>query len=181
MRLILPLILLIAAGGLFVVYTNPAYQGIKNTGAQVSSYDDALNKSQELRSIRDQLLSKRNTFSADDVQKLEHVLPDNVDNIRLIIDIDNIAARHGLSLRNVQLGGVSDSAGKQSALSVGPSGSAIGSVEVGFSVNASYDNFLAFLRDVEHSLRIVDVESIKFSSQGGTDNYTLTIRTYWLH
>jgi hypothetical protein len=54
-------------------------------------------------------LAKRDTFAAEDVQKLERTLPDNVDNIRLIIDINNIAARHGLTLKNVALGTVSGS------------------------------------------------------------------------
>ncbi|MDO8548468.1 MAG: hypothetical protein Q7R71_02235, partial [bacterium] len=90
-RLLVPFILIGAALGLFVLYTNPSYQASKATAAEVSAYDDALTKSQELKSVRDQLVSKRNTFSADNVTKLSRVLPDNVDNIRFIIDINNIA------------------------------------------------------------------------------------------
>src|SRR6185437_14911262 len=82
--------LVVAAIGLFVVYTNPTYQATKALAAQVSAYNSALDKSKELRAVRDQLLSKRNTFAPSDVQKLEELLPDNVDNIRLIIDINNI-------------------------------------------------------------------------------------------
>ena len=184
MRLILPIILIVAALGLFVAYTNPAYQSDLGLQTQVASYDDALNKSQELLATRDQLLSKRNTFSTDDVQKITHMLPDNVDNIRLIIDINNIAARRGLALQNVALGEVSDASTQRSALAVGPSGGAVGSVELGFAVTASYDDFLAFLQDLEHSLRIVDVEKITFASTPtptGKYSFSFTIRTYWLH
>jgi len=184
MRVVLPIILIIAAIGLFVVWTNPTYQASKATAAEVGAYDDALTKSQELKGIRDQLISKRNTFSADDVAKLTRILPDNVDNIRLIIDINNIAARHNLSLKDVQLGKVSDSRGATNALSSGASGDAVGSVTVGFAVSASYDNMLAFLQDIEHSLRIIDVQSIKFTAPAGANDntdYDVTIRTYWLH
>jgi hypothetical protein len=48
MRLLLPVILIIAAIGLFVLYTNPTYQGLKGNIATAAAYDDALNKSQEL-------------------------------------------------------------------------------------------------------------------------------------
>lgn len=184
MRLFVPLILIIAAIGLFVMWTNPTYQSTKALQATAAAYDDALNKSQELRQVRDQLLSKRNTFSADDVKKLQDLLPDNVDNIRLVIDINNIAAHHNLTLQNVQLGTVSRSRTAQNALAVGASGDAVGSVDIGFSVTTSYDNMLAFLTDLEHSLRLIDVERLSFStsdSSSDLSSYSFSIRTYWLH
>ncbi|MCX6820043.1 MAG: hypothetical protein NT019_02025 [Candidatus Adlerbacteria bacterium] len=181
-RIILPVFLFAAALGLFVLYTNPAYQTIKNLSVQNASYDDALTKSAELHSLRDRLLATRASFSNDNVIKLSHVLPDNVDNIRLIIDINNIAARHGLALSTVELGSVSDSDQKRSALAVGSSGAAVGSVQVGFSVAAKYDDFLVFLQDLEHSLRIVDIDKISFNTGPGDLNvYSVDIRTYWLH
>ena len=179
MRLFVPIILVVAAIGLFVVYTNPEYQQTKALSAQVAAYDDALNKSQELRAVRDQLLSKRNTFSSDDVQKLSEVLPDNVDNIRLIIDINNIASRHGLSLSGVNIGDISGSANKN-VLSSGTGAGPTGNVDVSFAITTSYDGMLSFLSDLEHSLRLVDVEKISFTA-GNTSTYTFDIRTYWLH
>lgn len=179
-RIILPIILLAAALGLFVMYTNPNFQGIKQLSAQQTAYDEALNKAQQLRAVRDQLLARRASFSDEDVNKLSHMLPDNLDNIRLIIDINNIASRHQAALSQVQLGDTKSRAG--SSLSTGPSGSAIGSVEIGFTITASYDNFLAFVEDVEHSLRVIDVTKIGFTT-GGQDvsSYSFTIKTYWLH
>ncbi len=182
MRLILPLVLVIAAIGLFVMYTNPTYRGLKGVQGQVAAYDDALDKSQELKALRDKLQSARNAFSPEDEQKLVRLLPDQVDNIRLIIDINNIAARRGLSLTNVSLGEVSQGSAAASALAVGPSSEPLGSVSLGFSVIASYEDFLAFLQDLEHSLRILDVEKLSFDeAQNGKYTFDFTIRTYWLH
>jgi Tfp pilus assembly protein PilO len=181
-RLIIPIILIAAALGLFVLWVNPTYQAAQGLAAQVASYDDALNKSQELKSVRDQLLSRRNTFSQDDVNKLQEILPDNVDNIRLIIDINKIASLHNLTLQNVQLGSVSNSNNTQNALAAGASGSPIGSVDIGFSVTTNYDTMLAFLQDLEHSLRLIDVEKLSFTAAGAdNDSYNFSIRTYWLH
>src|SRR3989344_643935 len=162
-RLILPIILVGSAIALFMVYTDPAYQEIKDLQKQVASYDEALDKSQELKRTRDQLISRRNTFPAESLQKLEKILPDNVDNIRLIIDINAIAASHLLSIKNIELGEVSDDASGKNALAVGSSGSPVGSVALGFTVAASYENFLAFLQDLEHSLRVVDIENMSFT------------------
>lgn len=182
MRLLFPLILTIAAIGLFVAYTNPTYQGLKGEQVKVAAYNDALDKSQELKGLRDKLQSARNAFSPQDEQKLVRLLPDQVDNIRLIIDINNIAARRGLVLSNVALGEVSQSSAAAASLAVGPLSDPVGSVSLGFSVVASYEDFLAFLQDLEHSLRILDVEKLSFSGgQGGKYTFDFTIRTYWLH
>lgn len=182
-RYLLPLILVIAAIGLFVAYTNPKYQGsdgIKSLKMQVASYDEALNKSQELKSLRDQLLSRYNTFSAEDKDKLIKVLPDNVDNIRLVIDINNIASRHALAIKDLAIG----DAGKSQSTATGNLGATntIGSVDLGFSVSADYQTFLAFLADLEHSLRLLDVERISLkTTETGVYDLSLSVRTYWLH
>ncbi len=180
MRFAIPLVLVGAAIGLFVLWTNPTYTGSKALQQEVGEYDEALNKSQELRKVRDELLSRRNTFSTDDLQKLQRMLPDNVDNIRLIIEINNIAARHGIVLENVALGELSDSREARGDFAVGASGDPVGSVDVSFAVTATYETFLTFLQDLERSLRIVDVQSIDFSSEGARTQYSLKIRTYWL-
>jgi len=186
MRFLLPLILVAASIGLFVMYTNPTYQntstGIKGLQTQEKAYDDALNKSQELKRVRDQLLSKYNTFTPEEKEKLEDFLPDNVDNIRLVIDINNVASRHNLAVKNLQIGDTQSGKSTRNTAAVGASGSAVGSVDLGFTVSSDYDHFLAFLSDLEHSLRLVDVEKIGFSvSATSINDYGITIRTYWLH
>ncbi len=183
MRFIIPLVLVGAAIGLFVAYTNPTYQHIKVLQAQVGAYNDALNKANEIKGVRDKLISKRNTFATESIRKLERILPDNIDNIRFIIDINNIAARRNLTLSNVSLGSVSDSKGARSALAVGQSTDPVGSATVSFSLTASYDDCLAFLQDLEHSLRLVDIQTLDFKPAGTGDKYSvsMTIKTYWLH
>jgi hypothetical protein len=184
-RFLLPLILVAAAIGLFVLYVNPTYQGpdgIKALKAQQASYDDALNKSQELKKVRDTLISRYNAFTPENKEKLQAILPDNVDNIRLVIDINNIASRHNLAVKNLSLGNTENGKAARSAAAVGASGSAVGSVDLGFTVTSDYEHFLAFLADLEHSLRIVDVEKITFStSETGISDFDISIRTYWLH
>ncbi len=181
-QFLIPIILLGASIGLFVLYTNPTYQAAKVVLVDVNAYNDALNKSQELRTIRDEKIAAFNTFSPENKARLVSILPDNVDNIHLIIDINNIAARHGLALKNVSLGTISDSATNRGAIAIGASGSPVGSVELGFSVSSSYDNMLALIQDLEHSLRVMDIEKISFTAgEKDLSDYSFTIRTYWLH
>ena len=61
----------------------------------MTSYNEALNNSKALEDKRDTLTAKYNTIDPNDLIKLQKLLPDNVDNIRLILEIGQIA-----SLRN---------------------------------------------------------------------------------
>jgi hypothetical protein len=179
MRIITPLLLLLLSGLLFAGYIDSTYTHIRELQNRVSEYDRALTRSKELIAVRDELISRRNTFGETERRRLAKMLPDNVDNVRLIMDIDNIAARYGMSLQNVEIGSqgssVTDSGG------IGPDGNPIGSIELGFSVSAPYDDFIALLKDLEQSLRIVDVHSISFVAGSSDFNqYIVGIRTYWL-
>ena len=57
------------------------------------------------------------------------------------------------------------------------------------TTRASYSNFVSFVKDLEKSLRVVDVNSITFSStesvgtsQASSDmyKYEFKVKTYWL-
>jgi hypothetical protein len=72
------------------------------------------------------------------------------------------------------------------------SGQALGydSVTVSFTVTATYDTFLKILRDLEKSLRIIDVTRISFNladptaaggaNRGGAYDFNVEVKTYWL-
>jgi hypothetical protein len=172
----LPILLLLAAIALFVTYIDPTYQDTKIIKTEVASYDDALNKSKELLRIRDTLLAKYNTFSTDDLKRLELLLPDTVDNIRLVLDIDTIASKYGLTITNLNL-----SQSLPTDASFNPTSNEIKSVDLSFAVSSDYPTFLKFIRDLQDSLRIIDILNIGFTVTDKTINtYNVTIRTYWL-
>lgn len=192
MRFFLPILLGILGLGLFFTFTNSEYKKVKALRAEVDSYDQALNNSRQLQEVRDALGDKFKAFSKEDTDRLIKMIPDNVDNIRLIIDISQVANRYGLTLRNVKY---DINAGKSTVGEVTQSDRRAllenlnyGSFDLEFSTQGQYGNFLAFLRDLEQNLRIVDITGLSFnSSDGGStistkDNYKydFKIRTYYL-
>ena len=61
--------------------------------------------------------------------------------------------------------------------------SKIGVIRFSFSVSAKYEVFLEFLKQLEESLRIVDIRNIEItrsSSEGMIYDYQVTMDTYWL-
>ncbi len=72
-KFVLPMFLILLSGGLFFFYIDSNYEEAKELKTEKIQYDDALNKSKELREIRDSLLSKYNTFDLEDIDKLEKI------------------------------------------------------------------------------------------------------------
>jgi len=179
MRALLPVLFVVIAGGIFFGFIDPTFSRLKDIRAEEVQFDQALTRSKELQQVRDQLLSRYNTFSANDLDRLEKMLPDNIDNVRLVLDFDAIASRYGMRLRNIALEKTSDIRASQGR--VGAGDSAYQSVVLSFSVTGGYDSFRSFLEDLEQSLRLVDVSSISFgASPSGLYDYSVSINTYWL-
>ncbi len=180
-RPVVPIVLLVLAVGLFSFYTNPTFDRIKALRAEEGQFDQALDKSRELQAIRDQLLSRYNTFTTADILRLEKLLPDAVDNVRLALDLDNMAASHGARIRNVTVAGERREPERGARPVIGAEERPYGSVILSFSVPMTYENFIAFLKDLEQSLRLVDVTQLAFvESKGGVYDFSVGIRTYWL-
>ena len=176
-RLVTPIILIFVAVGLFFGYIDPTYQDIKELRLEEGTFNEALNQSRELQEIRDSLLSRYNTFSQQDLDRLEKLLPDHVDNVRLILDIDSIASQYNMRTRNVTVSRTSS----EDPNVIGANQSDVDSVVLSFSVAATYESFIQFLKDLESSLRIVDLVGISFSStEGEAFDFNVSIKTYWL-
>lgn len=177
-KLLVPVIALLVSAGVFFGYVDPTYEKVKATKLVDVQFNQALGKSRELQEIRDSLLSRFNTFSQEDLDRLVKMLPDNIDNVRLILDIDGIASKYNMRTRNVQITERAADGADTINVNTGP----VDSIVLSFSVAGSYDSFVEFLKDLESSLRIVDVLSLKFDSTKPGDLYEfgVSIRTYWL-
>ena len=189
MKTIISILGLAAAAGIFFAYTLPTYDASGAAKGDISQYDAALTKSAELQERKQTLLARYNTFSPADLDRLQKLLPDHVDNVRLILDLDNLAGRHGMAIQNVAISAPqTESTSQTAASSISSSKQRYDSLTLKFATVATYDDFLSFLRDLEMSLRIVDLVSLRLSQVSGGDvknplptySFDVTIRTYWL-
>ena len=102
MRFIIPIILIWIAGSFFFVFTNSIYNDVSALNRDVVSYNGALDNSKMFENERDKLTFKYNLINSDNLIKLKKLLPDNVDNIRLILEIGQIALPYGMVLKDVK-------------------------------------------------------------------------------
>lgn len=185
-RIIFLIASIVGSGLLFVVYTKPLYNTVQKSREELAAYETSLASAKKLRIAKDELTNRYNSVSAEDRERLRKLMPDNVDNIRLIIDIQKIASKYGMLPKDIKF----DAKGKEATPTGGVNtqfnqgaGKEYGTFEMDFSVTGTYANFLAFSRDLEKSLRLVDIVSVGFSSTeqpGSVYKYTYKIRTYWL-
>lgn len=201
MRLILPIFLILIAGLLSFLFTKPLYGEIKQLRLEISTYNTALDNSGDLIKTRDSLLEVYNKeIKTEDKERLNRLLPDSINSIELVLEIERIANLRGIPINNISPGSIeiknNDSAIKSedSATEKGIDNSSYGVFSLDFEVEGGYDKFLVFLNDLETSLRLIDVKSISFSLPTSSPdqknkvvpvnpniyNYSLTVDTYWL-
>lgn len=180
-RFLLPAVFVAAAFGLFFGYVDPAYQKVKELQTEVDRFDEALDRSRELAEIKNQLLSRYNSFSSNDLERLQKLLPDNIDNVRLVLDLDGIARTHNMLIQNVTVS-ADKAASVQSSNTLGSDPNPYLSVALSFSVTATYEDFIDFIKDLESSLRLVDAASVTFTPRDDTNryDYQISLSTYWL-
>jgi len=194
-RFIIPIIIIGIAVTGFMMFTTPLYQEVSSLKGEVASYNDALNNSKALENARDKLTAEYNAISLEDLDRLKKLLPDNIDNIRLILEIEKIASPYGMVLKDVQYSsdeqksptGIQSGDVVQGGALIQESQKPYGTWNLQFSVSGTYSDFMNFTRDLETNLRIVDISSVTFSSDvdaksnpRGIYTYTFNIKTYWL-
>jgi hypothetical protein len=191
MKYIFLIILIIASIGVFVAVILPRYAVIKTSRTDIAAFNANLATAGRLQQSRDALVAQYNNIQKTDLDGIKTLLPDSVDNIRLIIQLDSLATKNGLSsLRNVTyspdqiptvktpvtpIAGPAGAGGAAPAV-VAPMGPmANGTVDpasaqrtygqfvISFQTSGQYSNFLSFLSDLEQNLRLVDVTDVTFT------------------
>lgn len=193
MKFLIPIFLILISGAGFFVLVAPKYENISLLRTEVQAYKTALDNSEALERERNKLVTKYNNMNVSDLARLQKLLPDNIDNIRVILEIERLARVYGMSLRDIRYDDKAKEDENSNVVEAGvvntEQNQEYGSWNLEFATEGSYDSFISLLQDIEKNLRLVDVVSVNFSSagaenakQGATDNYkyVFKIKTYWL-
>ncbi len=190
------IILFLASLALFFGYINPTYGKASESGAlskksivelraERARYAEAIGKTREIELARTGLLDKYNALPEASREKIEKLLPDHADAVRLIIGINTMAAARGMTLKNITLSEEGSGKAAPSEAQLGPSEERVVPVEFKFTLSGNYGDFRAFLSDLEQNLRIVDVTTLAFAAKGdgkgdGAREYAVTVAAYRL-
>lgn len=199
-KLVLPIVMIIIGVVSVFWYTWPAYQETGDIKSDIDEHETALEQVNEIQQIRDSLLGQYNGIPESNLYVIDRILPDELNTIRMLIELDQIAVSSGLSVSDISFSNRSDQVADvtQQEQPVGPQ-KPYESAELSFSVSGSYGDALAFIRNIERSTRLIDILELSISNksesneEGGTvrpeeqtaplgDDITFSITgmTYWL-
>jgi hypothetical protein len=188
-------ILIVLAIAIYVTFTRGVWSDASAVKAVNDQYASAVNSAEKLVSVRDQVLKSYNDISANDRGRIDSMIPNTVDNIRLIIDLNSVALRHGFSLKGIAAtnGTAAKAAGPASVPTSMPlqassansplsiNNPTLDTVTVSFSVTAPYQQFISFMQDLEADLRIMDMTHLTVTANDtGTYDFSVQLTTYWL-
>jgi len=184
MSRLLPVVGILIAIGIFAGYIHPTYTGeVAALRAQVKSYDTALAAADAFSEKESELVAEKSSLSPADLERLASFLPDGVDNVQLILDLDALANRTGVNLSNFDV-----AASDESEVTSGITGNRLPlnnnpaeSLTLSVSATGTYGAFRAFLDGAEHSLRLLDLVGLEVDdSPTGVYTYDIVFRIYWL-
>jgi len=142
-------------------------------------YNESLEMVNNIENRKNELLTKFNSIPAADRKDIETILPDSLNFVKLVSQIDAVAASHGILIDRISSREIDSSSGG----SIEETGSQkpYESSVIGFSFDASYDRFNAFMNDLEKSQRILDIKSIRLATkEDGTYSYNVEFEAHWL-
>jgi hypothetical protein len=162
---------------IFFTETQPYYDQAKALQTNNQLLQEALVNSRELQTIRDDLLSKYNAISQDDIGRLNKMLPNKLDSGTLVAILENRVKNYGLLLKRIDVKEYKITA--DSLTVVGNPALPYKIVNLTLILSGPYASFLQLLPDLERSLRVFDVQTVNFSI--GSNNiieFNLTARAY---
>jgi hypothetical protein len=169
-------ILTLAIGYAFIY---PSVGDLSVLTEEKQKYENFLEMTGDIEAKKNELLSKFDAISDTDKKEIETILPNSLNLVKLVSDIDAVAARHGISINKISSKEVSSSVGN-SIEGAAPQKSYQSSI-VGFSFTATYGEFRSFMDDLGKSLRVLDIRSVRFGTQdNGVYSYSVEFETYWL-
>ncbi|HTK33385.1 MAG TPA: hypothetical protein VL335_02465 [Candidatus Paceibacterota bacterium] len=191
-------ILIIIAGAIYFSYTSNLWAEAKVIKAVNDQYSSAIKNAETLISLRKKVTDDYNSISIQDREKLDKMLPDTVDNIRLVIDLNNVGQQNGLSLKNITAStktSAPTTPTASSASATGPNGAqgfgqkdtggisiaTLDTVSISFSVSATYQQFIGLMQALEANLRIMDLTHLTVTANDtGTYDFSVQLNTYYL-
>lgn len=185
-RTLTPLFTLLLSIGLYFYFIGPQYEEIKGIQAETAKYAEAIAQVKDVNTrLQAHLNKKNNEFDARTLERLDILVPDKVDEVKLLIDLEEMTKKNGMVFGDISLESSEQSASSDSATAAASTVSIERDFShkiVTFGVVGTYDEFRALLNDIERSLVMMEITDIGFTvSEGDLQQYSITIRSFALN
>lgn len=156
---------------------------IRLRAEEKKQYQNVLNRVKEIEIKRENLLSEYNSISETEIDRLKKIVPEKVNSITLLNNLNALAARYNLVLKDYKVSN-SDSGSRDvvDTSSTPP----YKTTTISLSMSGQYEQFLSFLNELESALSLIDVVNLNIMpgisrpGQSAQSDFTLEANTYSL-
>lgn len=184
MKFFAPIIVVVVAVGMYFFYIDTALPEVQALREKKSKYDEVMQKAVALGVLRDGILKEYSSVSSDDSDRLNKLIPEKFNAVLFANDINTMIVNNGLSVKDFKTN--PQRTEDRSLMNGDEQNVSYLTNIVTFKVIGDYDKFMKFLKEIESSLRLIDVVKLSIKNTGGTkstDNFlefTLEVNTYSL-
>jgi hypothetical protein len=170
--------LIVIAGALFFMFGKPQLADLDALSREKDSYNQAISDLNTVEEKKNQLLARLNAVPEENIKRIDTMLPDKANIVGLVAEIDSIAGKRGILIRNIETGQPANFA---SAVGEVAPPKDYNSTTLTFDFDSNYDNMKYLLTELESSLRLLDIRSVSFgtSEKPGQQNYKVSMDVYW--
>lgn len=156
----------------------PYYGDISTLMDQREKYEGYMQMVKDIEKKKIELLTALQNIPDEDRKKIDTALPNSFDFVKLIADIDAVGSKYGIKINNISSREITSNGDSiAEAQPEKPYKSAI----IGFTFNASYENFSKFMGELERSMRVLDIKALRINAQkSGINTYGVEFETYWI-
>lgn len=174
---------------MYFYYIKPELVVVNNKRVEYSKYKSAINEIKEVTALRDDLASKYESIPADDLNKLDKIIPEKFDPVIFANEINTLTSKYSLKVTGLRIEyQVNDEGGVNDNTEIGDI--TYRTITSSFSVSGDYNTLFTFLKELESSLRLLDVTGLLVKSGVSTDStgknskiiftYDIKLKTYSL-
>jgi len=185
-----PIILILIFAAIVVFLNVPGVQKILDTRKQIDSRKQALIEEQELI-VKVENLVKLYEDNKESVDKINYIIPSGEDIPNLIVQLEALAFEQGLVLGKIEM--TPRETGQERGGDTQQEKPAEGykALTINISVMGTYTAIKNYLLAVEENMRLMDINSLNFSSKSGAEegeeispetqifDFNLTMTTYY--
>jgi hypothetical protein len=182
LRSLSPILSVVVAVVLAVFFIKPTYDETLLIQKDIDSYRDAKMKYEEFTSNLQIKINEKEEHLGD-AEKLNALVPEDIDETQILVDLKFIAKERGLLFGNIK---VTEGEG-DTPETLNESGNQIEddvliAKDISFGIIGTYSQFKDFLKDLERSQTLFEIIALSFDSSENSlfQQYTVTVRTYAL-
>ena len=169
---LLGVLLLLVGVGAAYLFAVPTLASVDEMRKDIETLNDLIVKTEQLNAVGAEVIERYQSVTSSDLDRVSRLVPDQIDNVKLILEIQQLAEKYGLSVQQIDAA----DAGVRTV-----AGQTLNRVSFTAEMLGFYGDFVDFVEQLELSQRIIDPTSLDFQALESENGYVynLSLDTYW--